>query len=155
MIVGFIPFPRDIAINETAMEYSLTDEERAVPHEVHIEGTYYTRLFGKDRFSGGFYISDIEKLDKETRVDFQFHPNARYYPQSFVTKPFIRVTEIGAMFFNRNFETLAFQLAYQYRDDENGSHSSSRDDLSNFIVVGVEDRTEALNTYQKLLEEMK
>lgn len=152
IVVGMIPFPCNITINETAIEYSRSDIEIAVPHEVHIEGTYYTKLFGKDRFEGAFYISDVKNLDAETQVDFEFHPRFRYYPKFYSPMPFLRITGIGVIFFERNFETLAFQLAYEFKEDQNGTSMSNRDDRSNFIVVGAKSREEALNIYQKLLE---
>lgn len=155
ILVGVIPFPCNINIEGTAFEYSLSDENVAVPHEVLIEGTYYTKLFGKDRFSGTFYISDLNGLDAEMQADFEFDPRFRYYhPQFGFPMKLPRVTEIGVIFFDRNFKTLALQLAYEYRETEDGGTSVSwRDDQSNFIVIGTTDRDEALSTYQKLLEE--
>lgn len=155
ILVGVIPFPRNINIKETAFEYSLSDKDVAIPHEVFIEGTYYTKLFGKDRFSGTFYISDVKNLDAEMRVDFEFDPRFRYYhPQFRVPMQLPRVTEIGVIFFDRNFKTLALQLAYEYRETEDGGTSASwRDDKSNFIIIGTANRDDALSTYQKLLEE--
>lgn len=155
MLVGVLPFPRSINIKETAFEYSLNDKDVAVPHEVFIEGTYYTKLFGKDRFSGTFYVSDVKNLDIEMQADFEFDPRFRYnHPQFGFPMQLLRVTEIGAILFDRNFKTLALQLAYEYRETEDGGTSASwRDDKSNFIVIGTTDRDEALSTYQKLLEE--
>ena len=63
-----------------------------------------------------------------------------------------KITEIGVVFFDRNFNSLAFQLAYEYIEKAGGISMSCRDDESNFIVLGANDRDEALKIYQKLLE---
>lgn len=152
-VVGVIPFSKNIRIKETAIEYSLTDEAVAVPHEVFIEGKYYTKLLGKDSFTGTFYVSDIKNLDIDMQAEFEFEPRFRYYnPQFGYPLQLPKITEIGVVFFDRNFNSLAFQLAYEYIEKAGGISMSCRDDESNFIVLGTNDRDEALKIYQKLLE---
>ena len=56
------------------------------------------------------------------------------------------------IFFERNFEALAIQLADDYEECYSISHSDSR---SNFFVVGATDREAALVNYQQLLSERK
>ena len=157
LILGAYPFPHSIVIREEAMEYSLHDESIAVPHEISIEGTYYTKLLGKDLYRGTLYVSGVKKLEPDTQVEFELDPRYRFYPATvFSAPPFLRITGLGVILFDRNFETLALQLAHDYREDENGAASSSTsDENSNFIVIGAKDRSEALILYRQLLADKK
>ena len=155
LFIGTRPFPHNVKIDEAAIEYSLKQEDVAIPHEVFIEGTYYTRLFGKDRFSGIFYVSDIKKADAEMSMDFRFHLHERHSPVFRLPSGELITTEIGEIFFDRNFETLAMQLACKYIEHENGVSVAWNDSESNFIVIGATGRDDALNTYRELLANRK
>ena len=151
LLVGIIPFPHAVSYNGSAMEYSLTQEDVAIPHQVVIDGTYYTSLITKDRFVGTFYVSDIKGLDEDMTVDFRFQPAYRYHPAFLKPSGEPCSTEIGMLFFSRNFEKLAMQLAFEYVERDNGKSISFGDDQSNFIVIGAENRDAAIAEYTKQL----
>ena len=151
LLVGIIPFPHAVSYNGSAMEYSLTQEDVAIPHQVVIDGTYYTSLITKDRFVGTFYVSDIKGLDEDMWVDFHFLPGYRYDPLFLKPSGKPCSTEIGMLFFSRNFEKLAMQLAYEYVEHDNGKSVSFGDNQSNFIVIGAENRDAAIAEYTKQL----
>ena len=153
--LGQIPIPHSVFIKETAIEYSLSQEDVAIPHEIFIDGTYYTRLIGKDRFVGAFYVSDVARMEEGTWAEFDFEPWKRHHPGFRLPSGEPVTTGIGMIFFERNFETLAFQLAYEFIEHEDGYSMSHSDGESNFIVVGAIDRDDALAIYQKLLAERK
>ena len=71
LFIGFIPFPKEISYQGTEMEYSRNDETVAIPHEVIIEGTYYTSLLAKDRFHGKLYVRDVGGLEENMTADFE------------------------------------------------------------------------------------
>ena len=151
LFIGFIPFPKEISYQGTEMEYSRNDETVAIPHEVIIEGTYYTSLLAKDRFHGKLYISDIGGLEEDMTADFWFNPRYRHHPifLNWAGEPC--GTAVGVLFFSRNFETLAIQLANKYEKREDGSSVSFGDAQSNFIVLGADTYDEALETYDAQL----
>ena len=153
LIIGIsqIPIPHSISIKETAIEYSLTDKSVAIPHEVIIEGTYYTRLLAKDRFHGKLYISDVGGLEEDMTADFRFNPRYRYHPifNKWTGEPC--TTAVGLLFFSRNFETLAIQLAHTYEEQDDGRSISFGDKQSNFIVLGADTSDEALEAYNAQL----
>ena len=55
------------------------------------------------------------------------------------------------LFFSRNFEKLAIQLAFEYVERDNGKSVSFGDNQSNFIVIGAENRGAAIAEYTKQL----
>ena len=151
LLIGIIPFPKDISYRNTEIEYSRTDESVAIPHEVIVEGTYYTRLLAKDRFHGKLYISDVGGLEEDMTADFRFNPRYRYHPifNKWTGEPC--TTAVGLLFFSRNFETLVIQLAHTY-EEQNGGHSIAfGDKQSNFIVLGADTYDEALEAYNAQL----
>ena len=153
LIIGIsqIPIPHSISIKETAIEYSLTDKSVAIPHEVIIEGTYYTRLLAKDRFHGKLYISDVGGLEEDMTADFWFNPRYRYHPifTKWTGEPC--TTAVGLLFFSRNFETLAIQLAHTYEEQDDVRSISFGDKQSTFIVLGADTYDEALEAYNAQL----
>ena len=151
LFICFIPFPKEISYQGTEVEYSLNDETIAIPHEVVIEGTYYTSLLAKDRFYGKLYISDIGGLEEDMTVDFRFNPRYRYQPVFLNWAGEPHLTSVGEMFFSRNFEILAIQLAVKYEERDNGSSVSFGDRQSNFIVLGADTYDEALKIYNAQL----
>lgn len=151
LLVGIIPFPHEVSYNGSAMEYSRTQEDVAIPHQVVIDGTYYSSLLVKDRFVGKFYVSDIKGLDEDMTVDFRFRPGYRYHPDFLKSFGEACTTEIGMLFFSRNFEKLAIQLAFEYVERDNGKSVSFGDNQSNFIVIGAENRGAAIAEYTKQL----
>lgn len=153
--LGQIPIPHSVTIQETAMEFSLTQEDVAIPHEIFIDGTYYTRLIGKDRFFGAFYVSDVARMEEGMWAEFEFEPWKRHRAEFKLSSGESITTCLSVIVFERNFETLAFQLADNYEEYEEGYSISHSDSRSNFIVIGVTDRGDALTIYQKLLSERK
>ena len=151
LFIGFIPFPKEICYQGTEMEYSRNDETVAIPHEVTIEGTYYTSLLGKDRFHGKLYISDVDGLEEDMTADFWFNPRYRHQPifLNWAGEPCL--TSVGVIFFSRNFETLAIQLATKYDERDDGRSVSFGDEQSNFIVLGADTYDEALEAYNAQL----
>lgn len=147
LFICFIPFPKEISYQGTETEYSLNDETVAIPHEVIIKGTYYTSLLAKDRFHGKLYISDVDGLEENMTADFWFNPRYRHQPVflNWAGEPCL--TSVGVVFFSRNFETLAIQLAIKYEERDNGRSVSFGDEQSNFIVLGADTYDEALETY--------
>jgi hypothetical protein len=61
-------------------------------------------------------------------------------------------TEIAVIFFDRNFEQLAIQFTYKYEKDEDSITAGYGDGISNFLVVGAENKEEALAVYTRMLE---
>ena len=153
--LGQIPIPHSVSIKETAIEYSLSQEDVAIPHEVFIDGTYYTRLIGKDRFLGVFYVSDVQRLEKNMWVDFWLEPWKRHRAEFKLSSGESITTCLSVIVFERNFEALAIQLADDYEEYEDGYSISHSDSRSNFIVVGATDREAVLVIYQQLLSERK
>ena len=149
--LGQIPIPHSVSIKETAIEYSLTDESVAIPHEVIIEGTYYTRLLAKDRFHGKLYMSDVGGLEEDMTADFWFNPRNRYHPTFIKNTGEPTKTAVGVLFFSRNFETMAIQLAHTYEEREDGRSITFGDKQSNFIVLGADTYDEALEAYNAQL----
>lgn len=151
LFICFIPFPKEISYQGTEVEYSLNDETIAIPHEVVIEGTYYTSLLAKDRFHGKLYISDVGGLEEDMTADFRFNPRYRYHPIFIKWTGEPCVTAVGVLFFSRNFETLVIQLAHEYEKRDDGSSVSFGDKQSNFIVLGADTYDEALEVYNAQL----
>ena len=151
LFIGFIPFPKEISYQGTEMEYSRNDETVAIPHEVIIEGTYYTRLLAKDRFHGKLYISDVGGLEEDMTADFWFNPRYRHHAIFLKATGEPCVTAVGLLFFSRNFENLAIQLAHEYEEHDDGRSISFGDKQSNFIVLGADTRDGALEAYNAQL----
>ena len=151
LFIGFIPFPKEISYQGTEMEYSRNDETVAIPHEVIIEGTYYTSLLAKDRFKGKLYISDVGGLEEDMTADFRFTPRYRYHPLFSCKSDETCPTAVGLLFFSRNFEILAIQLAYEYEERDGGRSIAHGDKQSNFIVLGAHAYDEALEAYNAQL----
>ena len=83
ILLIFLLFPTSVHIcwEDTVMEYSLTDTDMAIAHEISIDGYYDSSILGKDRFRGSFYISDVKGLTRETdNAQFSFDPRRRFSP---------------------------------------------------------------------------
>lgn len=154
LTICLIPFPQNIAIHSFATEYSLNNIGIAIPHEIVIDGTYYTRVIGKDRFIGKFYISETKGITEGMQADFWFEPGDRYHPMLKNSSGEPISTEIGLLLFTKGFAKLAFQMCSEYDNVEN-IISYAYDDNSNFIVLGEVNREDALSIYLDLLNESK
>ena len=153
LFIGIIPFEKEISYNATDYEFALDRDGAVASHEVRIEGKYYTTLLLKDRFWGTFYVSDVEGLTEDMSVDFTFEPKERYHPVFLGEAKQPHSTEIGVIFFDRNFEQLAIQFTYKYEKDEDSITAGYGDGISNFLVLGASDKQEAFMLYRQMLEE--
>ena len=153
LFIGIIPFEKEISYSATDYEFALAEDGAVASHEVRIEGKYYTTLLLKDRFWGTFYVSDVEGLTEEMSVDFAFEPTERYHPVFLGEAKQPHSTEIGVIFFERNFEQLAIQFTYKYEKDEDSITAGYGDGISNFLVLGATNKEEALLEYTRMLQE--
>ena len=153
LLIGLIPFSKEIHYSGTGYEFSLASDGAIAEHEIVIDGTYSSILFLKDRFWGTFYVSDVEGLTEDMTVNFSFEPGKRYHPvfQGEAGQP--HSTEVAVLFFKRNFEELAIQFTYKYEKTEDGLTAGYGDGTSNFLVLGAADKQEAMTQYTYMLEE--
>lgn len=153
LLLGIIPFSKEIYYSGTAYEFALARDGAVAEHEILIDGTYSSSLFLKDRFWGTFYISDVEGLTEDMHVDFRFEPNRWHhaYFLDYAGQP--HSTEIVKLFFDRNFEQVALQFATKYEKDGDTLRVAADNSKSNFLVIGAEDKEEAMNQYLQMLEE--
>ena len=155
LLLGLIPFSKEIYYKGTAYEFSLAADGAVAEHEVLIDGTYSTSLFLKDRFWGTFYVSDVEGLTEDMTVYFSFEPGKRYLPAFKGEAGQLHSTEVAVLFFERNFEELAIQFAYKYEKTEDSITAGYGDGVSNFLVLGAKNKEEALIRYSKMLEQKR
>lgn len=153
VLMGFIPFSKEIHYSGIGYEFSLASDGAVAEHEILIDGTYSFCLFLKDRFKGTFYVSDVEGLLEGTKVDFAFEPSAKYYPVFPDEAGQPHSTEIAVIAFDRNFEQLAIMFTSQYEKTEDGIRTGYSDAKSNFLVLGAENKEEAMTRYSRMLEE--
>ena len=156
ILLIFLLFPTSVHIcwEDTVMEYSLTDTDMAIAHEISIDGYYDSSILGKYRFRGSFYISDVKGLTRETdNAQFSFDPRRRFSPAFLNAYGEPRGTEITTLFFDKNFQRLAIQFAYEYTLDEGFTTVATSDNVSTFLVVGATSREDALSQYAQLLDE--
>lgn len=153
VLMGLIPFSKEIHYSGIGYEFSLASDGAVAEHEVLIDGTYSACLFLKDRFQGTFYVSDVEGLLEETKVNFAFEPTECYRPlfQDEFGQPCS--SEIALLIFDRNFERLAIMFTTHYEKTEDGIRSGYSDAESNFLVLGAENKEEAMMQYSRMLEE--
>ena len=153
LLLGLIPFSKEIYYNGTAYEFALARDGAVAEHEVVINGTYSTSLFLKDCFWGTFYVSDVEGLSEDMRVNWRFEPNRWHhaYFLDYAGQP--HSTEIVKLFFDRNFENVALQFATKYEKDGDILKVAADIENSNFMVIGAKDKEEALTQYFRMLEE--
>ena len=147
ILLIFLLFPTSVHIcfEDTVMEYSLTDTDMAIAHEISIDGYYDSSILGKDRFRGSFYISDVKGLTRETdNAQFSFDPRRRFSPAFLNTYGEPRGTEITTLF---------FEFAYEYTLEEGFTTVATSDNVSTFLVVGATSREDALSQYAQLLDE--
>ena len=155
VLIGLIPFPKEIHYSGTDYEFSLASDGAVAEHEVIIDGTYYSSLFLKDGFWGTFYVSDVEGLTEDMRVHFSFEPKDRYRPLFLGEAGQLHSSEIAVIFFERNFEQLALQFTYRYEKTEDSIRAAYGDGESNFLVLGAQNKEEALTQYCRMLEEKR
>ncbi len=155
ILVGLLMrHPISIDYEGQAMEYSPIDASISINHEVIIKGTYYSRPFGRDRFQGTFYISNVEGIGKnEDNADFNFNPKYRYCPVFLDDYGQPSSSQVAQILFDKGFRTLSVQFTSQGSEDENGIHTTTSDASSHFLVVNAPDREAALSQYTSLLEE--
>lgn len=156
ILLGFLFFPSSVHIcyEDTVMEYSLTETDLAIPHEISIEGDYYSSILGKDRFRGSFYISDVKKLSREkNNAHFSFDPRYRYSPTFLDSYGQPLDTEVSTIFFDKNFQRLAIQFADLYTDNDGSISRVTSWDTSTFCVAGATSREDAVSQYTRLLNE--
>lgn len=153
LLLGLIPFSKEIYYNGTAYEFALARDGAVAEHEVVINGTYSTSLFLKDCFWGTFYVSDVEGLSEDMRVNWRCEPNRWHhaYFLDYAGQP--HSTEIVKLFFDRNFENVALQFATKYEKDGDILKVAADIENSNFMVIGAKDKEEALTQYFRMLEE--
>ena len=153
VLMGLIPFSKEIHYSGIGYEFSLASDSAVAEHEVLIDGTYSACLFLKDRFQGTFYVSDVEGLLEGTKVDFAFEPSAKYYPVFPDEAGQPHSTEIAVIAFDRNFERLGIMFTTHYEKTEDGIRSGYSDAESNFLILGAENKEEAMMQYSRMLEE--
>ena len=153
LFVGIIPFEKEISYRATDYEFALAEDGAVASHEVRIEGKYYTSILLKDRFWGTFYVSNAEGLTEDMVVNFSFEPGKRYHPVFLGEAGQPHSTEVAVLFFERNFEELAIQFTYKYEKTEDGLTAGYGDGVSNFLVLGADNKEEALKVYSRMLEE--
>ena len=105
LLIGIIPFSKEIYYTGTDYEFSLANDGAVAEHEVVIDGTYSFILFLKDRFWGTFYVSNVEGLTEDMHVNWSFEPNRWHhaYFLDYAGQP--HSTEIVQIFFERNFRS--------------------------------------------------
>ena len=153
LLIGIIPFSKEIHYSGTDYEFSLAADGAVAEHEVLIDGTYTASLFLKDNFQGTFYVSDVEGLMEETKVYFTFEPTAHYRPLFSDAYGQPHSSEIAELIFERNFEQLAIMFTTNYEKTEDGIRSGYSEAESNFLVLGAENKEEALVQYSRMLKE--
>ena len=152
LLIGIIPFSKEIHYTGTDYEFSLSADGAVAEHEVLIDGTYSACLFLKDRFWGTFYVSDVDGLTEDMQVNWTFEPNRWHhaYFQDYAGQP--HSTEIVKIFFDRNFEQVALQFATKYERDGDTLKVAADDSKSNFMVIGAKNKQEALTLYTQFLQ---
>jgi len=155
LFIGIIPFEKEISYSATDYEFALDRDGAVASHEVRIEGKYYTSFLLKDRFNGTFYVSDVEGLLEGTKVSFAFEPAEIYRPlfQDEAGQPCS--SEIAVIAFDRNFDQLALMFTTNYERTEDGIRSGYSDAESNFLVLGAQNKEEAMTQYSRMLEEKR
>jgi len=155
LFVGLVPFSKEVHYSGTDYEFSLAGDGAVAEHKVIIDGTYSSSLFLKDRFWGTFYVSDVEGLLEGTKVSFAFEPAEIYRPlfQDEAGEPCS--SEIAVMAFDRNFEELALMFTTHYERTDDGIRSGYSDAESNILVLGAQNKEEALTRYSRMLEEKR
>ena len=153
LFVGFIPFSKQIHYSGIDYEFSLASDGAVAEHEVLIDGTYSSCLFLKDRFWGTFYVSDVEGLTEDMHVSFAFEPSRWHhaYFLGYAGQP--HSTEIVKIYFDRNFETVALQFATKYERDGDTLRVAADNEKSNYLVIGADNKEEALLQYSRMLGE--
>ena len=152
LLVGLVPFSKDIYYSGTAYEFNLARDGAVAEHEVLIDGTYSTCLFLKDRFWGKFYVSDVEGLTEDMSVNWKMEPDRWHhaYFQDYAGQA--HTTELVNVCFDRNFERVAFQFATKYEIDGDILRVTADNDRSNFLVIGAANKEEALTQYSRMLK---
>ena len=153
LLLGLIPFSKEIRYSGTAYEFSLANDGAVAEHEIVIDGTYSSILFLKDRFWGKFYVSDVEGLTEDMQVNWKFEPNRWHhaYFQDYAGQA--HSTEIVKLFFERNFETVALQFATKYEKDGDTLTVAADNSKSHFLVLGAKNKEEAMEAYTCMLKE--
>lgn len=152
LLLGIIPFSKEIHYSGTAYEFSLQADGAVAEHEVVIDGTYSTSLFLKDLFWGTFYVSDVEGLTEDMSVIWKMEPYRWHHAYFLDYAGQAHTTEIVKIFFDRNFEAVALQFATKYEKTGDILKVSADNDTSNFMVIGANNKEEALSQYIRMLE---
>ena len=153
LLLGLIPFSKEIYYKGTAYEFSLAADGAVAEHEVLIDGTYSASLFLKDRFWGTFYVSDVEGLTEDMHVNWRFEPNRWHHAYFLDYAGQAHTTEIVTLFFERNLENVALQFATKYEIDGDILKVAADNENSSFMVIGATNKEEALSQYLSMLEE--
>ena len=153
LLLGLIPFSKEIGYSGTAYEFSLAHDGAVAEHTVLIDGTYSSSLFLKDRFQGTLYVSDVEGLTENMKVDWRFEPNRWHHAYFLDYAGQAHSTEIVQVYFDRNFEHFALQFATKYEKEGNILKVAADADKSHFLVLGAQNKEEALMQYSRMLEE--
>ena len=100
-------------------------------------------------------MSDVEGLTEDMRADFTFEPNRWHhaYFLNYAGQP--HSTEIVKIYFDRNFTTVALQFATKYERDGDLLSVAADNEKSHFLVLGAENKEEALLQYTRMLEEKR
>ena len=153
LLIGLIPFSKEIHYSGTAYEFSLASDGAVEKHEILIDGTYSSILFLKDHFWGKFYVSDVKGLTEDMSVNWKMEPDRWHhaYFQDYAGQA--HSTEIVNIYFERNFEAVALQFATKYERNGDILSVAADREKSNFLVLGAENKEEALSQYAIMLEE--
>ena len=152
LILGLIPFSKQICYSGIAYEFSLQADGAVAEHEVVIDGTYSTILFLKDRFWGTFYVSDVEGLTEDMSVNWGLEPYRWHHAYFLDYAGQAHSTEIVNIYFNRNFGAVALQFATKYEKNGDILRISADKEKSNFLVLGANNKEEALTQYIRMQE---
>ena len=152
LLIGLIPFSKQIHYSGTAYEFSLASDGAVAEHEVIIDGTYSSILFLRDHFWGTFYVSDVDGLTEDMHVNWRFEPNRWHHAYFLDYAGQAHSTEIVKLFFDRNFESLTLQFATKYEREGDTLRVAADNEESNFLVIGADNKEEALSQYTRMLK---
>ena len=85
-------------------------------------------------------------------VNWRFEPNRWHHAYFLDYAGQAHGTEIVKLFFNRNFEQLAMQFATKYEREGDTLRVAADNEESNFLVIGADNKEEALSQYTRMLK---
>lgn len=150
LLFFLVPTQKNIAIDEDAVIYSVSDEGYEAPCHVTLTGTLTQSVLLKDSFYGSLYIPDVPGLEDNMTIRLT-RQNGAWEGYIYDWAGQIIATGVWDVEATKDFEHITIAFATTYERNGAQVHAGFDRDNATFLSLGAPNRAYALRQFQELI----